>query len=64
METKLERIADKSAHMPMPEFTSLFHLIDAEMLKKCHKELDGNTGSPLDLKKSKYPLRISVLVFI
>ena len=26
--------------------------------------MDGNIGSPLDLKKSKYPLRICVLVFM
>ena len=48
METKLERIADKSAHMSKPEFTSLFHLIDAEMLKQCHKELDGNKAVGID----------------
>ena len=48
METKLERIADKSAHTPKPEFTSLFHLIDAEMLKQCHKELDGSKAVGVD----------------
>jgi len=31
METKLERIADKSAHEPKPEFTSLYHLINKAM---------------------------------
>ena len=55
METKLERIADKSAHMPKPEFTSLFHLIDAEMLKQCHKELDGNKAVGIDeMTKEEY----------
>ena len=48
MGTKLERIADKSAHTPKPEFTSLFHLIDAEMLKQCHKELDGSKAVGID----------------
>ena len=48
METKLERIADKSAHTPKPEFTSLFHLIDAEMLIQCHKELDGSKAVGVD----------------
>ena len=43
METKLERIADKSAHTPQPEFTSLYHLINAEMLMQCHEELDKLT---------------------
>ena len=55
METKLERIADKSAHMPKPEFTSLFHLIDAVMLKQCHKELDGNKAVGIDeVTKEEY----------
>ena len=55
METKLERIADKSAHMPKPEFTSLFHLIDTEMLKQCHKELDGNKAVGIDeMTKEEY----------
>ena len=55
METKLERIADKSAHTPKPEFTSLFHLIDAEMLKQCHKELDGSKAVGVDeISKKDY----------
>ena len=55
METKLERIADKSAHMSKPEFTSLFHLIDAVMLKQCHKELDGNKAVGIDeVTKEEY----------
>ena len=55
METKLERIADKSAHTSRPEFTSLFHLIDEEMLKQCHKELDGSKAVGIDeVTKEKY----------
>ena len=55
MGTKLERIADKSAHTPRPEFTSLFHLIDAEMLKQCHKELDGSKAVGIDeITKAEY----------
>ena len=42
METKLERIADKSRNQKRPIFTSLYHLINEEMLRQCHKELDGN----------------------
>lgn len=41
MGTKLERIAEISANSPRPEFTSLYHLINKEMLLQCHKELDG-----------------------
>lgn len=55
MGTKLERIADKSAHTPKPEFTSLFYLIDAEMLKQCHKELDGRKAVGIDeITKEEY----------
>ena len=39
MGTKLERIMEISATTPKPEFTSLYHLINIEMLKQCHKEL-------------------------
>ena len=38
METKLERIAEISANSPRPEFTSLYYLINKEMLLQCHKE--------------------------
>ena len=41
MGTKLERIAEISATTKRPEFTSLYHLINAELLKQCHRELDG-----------------------
>lgn len=41
--------------MPKPEFTSLFHLIDAEMLKQCHKELDGSKAVGIDeVTKEEY----------
>ena len=48
METKLERIAEISAHSPRPEFTSLYHLINKEMLLQCHKELDGSKAVGID----------------
>ena len=48
MKTKLERIASKSANTKKPEFTSLYHLINKEMLMKCHKELDGNKAVGID----------------
>ena len=40
METKLERIASKSANTKRPELTSLYHLINKEMLLQCHRELE------------------------
>lgn len=55
METKLERIADKSAHEPRSEFTSLYHLINKELLIQCHKELDGNKAVGIDeVTKKEY----------
>lgn len=55
METKLERIASKSANCKRPEFTSLYHLINKEMLMQCHKELDGSKAVGIDdITKREY----------
>ena len=55
METKLERIAEISANSPRPEFTSLYYLINKEMLLQCHKELDGNKAVGIDeITKKEY----------
>ena len=55
METKLERIADKSRNEKRPIFTSLYHLINEELLKKCHRELDGNKAEGIDnVSKKEY----------
>ena len=55
METKLERIADKSKNEKRPIFTSLYHLINEELLKQCHKELDGNKAVGIDnVSKKEY----------
>ena len=55
METKLERIAEISASSPRPEFTSLYHLINKEMLMQCHKELDGSKAVGMDeITKREY----------
>ena len=48
METKLGRIASKSANTKRPEFTSLYHLINKEMLMQCHRELDGSKAVGID----------------
>lgn len=52
MGTKLERIAEISATTPKPEFTSLYHLINAEMLRQCHRELDGSKAVGIQRHKS------------
>ena len=55
METKLERIAEISANLPRPELTSLYHLLNKEMLLQCHKELDGNKAVGVDeITKKEY----------
>ena len=55
METKLERIASKSANTKRPEFTSLYHLINKELLMQCHKEADGNKAVGIDeITKREY----------
>ena len=55
MGTKLERIMEISATTPKPEFTSLYHLINMEMLKQCHRELDGNKAVGIDkVTKAEY----------
>ena len=37
--SKLVRIAEISATSKHPIFTSVYHLINEDMLKQCHKEL-------------------------
>lgn len=55
METKLARIADKSRNEKRPIFTSLYHLINEELLKECHKELDGSKAVGIDnISKKEY----------
>ncbi len=55
METKLARIADKSRNEKRPIFTSLYHLINEELLKECHKELDGSKAVGIDnVSKKEY----------
>ena len=41
METKLARISRVSKENPDMVFTSLGHLINKEMLKSCHAQMDG-----------------------
>ena len=55
MGTKLERITEISASSPKPEFTSLYYLINAEMLMQCHKEMDGSKAVGIDrVTKAEY----------
>ena len=48
METKLARISQLSGEHPDMVFTSIGHLINKELLKECHKEMDGKKAVGTD----------------
>lgn len=55
METKLDRIAEIAKGRPNERFTSLAHLLDEEMLRQCHKEINGNKATGIDrVTKGEY----------
>lgn len=59
METKLERIAEISATTAKPEFNNLYHLINEDMLKQCHQEMDGKKAVGIDkITKEEYGLNL------
>lgn len=55
MNTKLERIAEISITKPTEVFTSIYHLINKELLIECHNELDGRKAKGIDgITKEEY----------
>lgn len=48
METKLKKIAKVARERPNERFTSLVHLVNEEMLRKCHRETDGSKAPGVD----------------
>lgn len=55
METKLARISQLSRENPDMVFTSIGHLINKEMLKRCHEKMDGNKAVGIDgITKEEY----------
>lgn len=55
METKLARITQLSAENPNMVFTSVGHLINKEMLKQCHTQMDGDKAVGIDgMTKENY----------
>ena len=55
VETKLAKIAQISKERPKEVFTSVYHLLNKEMLMLCHKELDGKKATGLDgVTKAEY----------
>lgn len=59
MTTKITRINQIAIERPKEVFTSIYHLINEELLKECFKELDGNKATGLDkITKSEYAKNI------
>lgn len=55
METKLARISQLSSENLNMVFTSIGHLINKEMLKECHKKMDGEKAVGIDgVTKEEY----------
>ncbi len=48
MTTKIARINQIAKEKPKEAFTSIYHLINCELLKECFEELDGNKATGLD----------------
>lgn len=59
MATKLERISQLSREKPDMVFTSIGHMIDEELLKECHEEMDGDKAVGIDgVTKEEYGQRL------
>ena len=48
MTTKIARINQIAKEKPKEVFTSIYHLINYDLLKECFDELDGNKAAGLD----------------
>lgn len=48
MSTKIARINQIAKERPKEVFTSIYHLINYELLKECFEEIDGNKATGLD----------------
>lgn len=48
VETKLHRIAEKARKTPEFKFTSLYHLMDKELLRECFKRLRKDAAAGID----------------
>jgi len=59
METKLTRIAEVARTQPNEKFTSLAHLINAETIKECHKQMSRKKAAGIDeVTKEEYELNL------
>ena len=60
MATKLDRISELSAQNPTMVFTSLYHLINFDLLMECHRELDGKKATGVDnVTKAEYEVNLN-----
>ena len=48
MGTKLERISELATQNPKMVFTSVYHLINTDLLRQCHQEMDGRKATGVD----------------
>lgn len=59
METKIARINQIAKERPNEVFTSIYHLINKELLKECFNELDGSKAVGLDrVTKEEYLVKL------
>lgn len=59
METKLTRIAEIAKKNPKEVFTSLYNLLNREMLLQCHYVLDANKAAGVDgITKREYAIKL------
>ncbi|WP_230867012.1 hypothetical protein [Iocasia frigidifontis] len=55
MSTKLAKIAIKAKQNPKTVFTSLYHLLNEELLLLCHQELEAGKATGVDeVTKAEY----------
>ncbi len=59
MQTKLARIAEIAKEKPKEQFTSLYHLLNEELLTQCHRELLMATKQQGSIKSQKQHMRKS-----
>lgn len=60
METKLARIAEVAKANPQKVFTSLYHLINIELLYQCYQELSNNKVAGVnEITKAEYEANLS-----
>jgi len=58
--TKLYRIADKARNEPEFKFTSLYHLMDVELLRECHGRLKDEAAPGIDGRTRTGSFRLNV----